>query len=202
MIQFVVTPASAQLDFSLVGGANASSARLESQISFEPARRYGYFIGVAPGYQLSAKSLVVVEAQYSLKGYNQSGNDINEVNFRYTYLDLLPAFEYELINGLSLGLGMNYGFSLREDSYTISDGPFNISDFRFIKGFDAGLLGAVKISSGRSFAFIRYNHGIRNIINHDVTDLNGEIIERPSQFNTNIQLGIGYTILRKSKAES
>jgi len=155
----------------------------------------GYFIGVAPSLQLNNRLRFVIDAQYSLKEYEFNFGSIPTVsNFRFSYIDIIPELEYQIVNFLRLGIGVSNGFKINEAIKNSNTGWLNTNGLVTIKSFDFGLTAKVKFVYQNIFGFVRYNIGLSDVGNVRYTDINGQELGSPKQLNRNLQIGIGYQL--------
>jgi len=184
-----------QFDIDVVGGINHSSASFENYNDIISKPRQGYFIGLASGYHITEKVRFQTSVHCSRKGYNREDNgNFPASNIRYSYLDVIPELEYSLLENLAIGLGVNYGTKLKEESKNENQDWRDSGVLNLITSSDFGITGKVKYKIKKAYAFIRYNHGLKNIENIEITDSTGIAIEGVKQSNRNLHLGIGYTI--------
>ncbi len=184
-------PLHGQFHLNVSAGANNTNAPYNKKELTGHYKRWGYFLSVGPSYQVGKKIKVLLDCQYSQKGFAIVKGSVQDYNYRSTYLDLLPEVEYDLFSFLSFGLGMNYGFLL-EGELSVPNNLFG--DLDLTKSFDMGVTGKVKLSYKNLFGFARLNQGLTNISALPIYDINGEELKNVKQINQNLQLGIGYTL--------
>lgn len=184
-----------QINLNFSSGMNYSNCKFEEFEGVSPQGRFGYFIGIAPSYQISEKIQFQVDFQYSLKGYD-TANESNFIasDFRYAYFDIIPEIEYYFIENLALGFGVNYGIKINEQFKIGNEDWSNSGDYETINPIDYGLTGKLKFNYKNLFGFVRYNIGLNDIADVTFTDRNGQSIEDAKQLNRNIQVGIGYKL--------
>lgn len=201
LLLFVLAPLAihAQFGFGLSAGLNNATVEFnENFFSSDPVSRQGYFVGVAPYYKLSKQTRVVLNLQYSHKGYGRFAlDDPASTSWRYSYLDLIPEVEYDFLSFLTLGVGANLGFKTEEAFREAREDWDRNPSFNTIKEMDWGLSGKAAIKLGRVSAFVRYNWGVMNVNNLRWTDVNGSPIEDASQRNRNVQIGLGYDLSKQ-----
>jgi len=181
------------LDFS--SGINHSNYEFKNVDLITPQAKLHYFIGLAPKYEINEKLNILTNFQYILKGY-QTGieNELTTSAFRFSYLEIIPEIEYELLDFLSLGLGVAYGIKLSEEFKVGTQDWSDTGAAKSLKSTDLGLTGKVKFNYKNIFGFVRYNVGFKDLNNLTFTDEAGKIIDNAKQLNRNLQVGIGYTL--------
>ncbi len=108
-------------------------------------------------------------------------------------MDVLPKVEYHVLKFLAIGLGCNIGIRLDEKLKIGDDAWRSTKDFDSIKSSDFGIVGSVRGTFRNFFIIVAYNHGLQNIVNVNYTDEIGQPID-VSQYNRNLQIGVGYFI--------
>jgi len=192
--------ANAQINLNFSAGINNSNCKIENLGSTSSAiisaeGRLGYFAAVAPSYQINDKLNLLVDFQYSLKGCNMIvENTDEEIKTRLTYVDIIPEIEFKIIDYLLLGVGFNSGFNVKEAQRLENGGWVNLKESGFVDLFDFGLTGKVKAVYNNFFGFVRYNYGLTNISSIIFTDLTGQTVIQSSQYNRNLQIGVGYSL--------
>ena len=115
-IFFAFTSSNAQVGISVASGLNVSNCKFTNYEAFSTTARRDYFLSLAPSYQFNEKFRLLVDFQYSRKGF-AIGNNNNQTNSesRYSYLDVIPQIEYKLHRFFAIGLGVNYALVVNED---------------------------------------------------------------------------------------
>lgn len=183
----------AQFGVGVSAGLNNSTVEIKGDTEISPDPTYHYFIGLSPNYAINDKFSVNMDLQYSGKGFIFSFDTGDELTMetKLRYLDFIPEVQYHIFPGLSLGIGVNYGLLLEEKSKFGDQEWMTDDQVTNTKSTDLGLTGTLRGNYKNFFAFLRYNHGIKNISNAPFTDQNGLPINQ-KQYNRNIQLGVGY----------
>ncbi|MBK7795414.1 MAG: outer membrane beta-barrel protein [Saprospiraceae bacterium] len=178
---------------------NYSNCKFEEFEGISPKGRFGYFIGIAPSYQINKKIQLQVDFQYSLKGYD-TGIDNNPIpsRNRYGYLDIIPEVEFDLLRYLVLGIGLNYGIKVNEQ-VKINNGDWSDPIVESIRSTDFGLVCKLETNYKNLFALARYNIGLINVSEFVFTDDNGQVNDNAKQFIRNLQIGIGYKLKFKKE---
>jgi hypothetical protein len=180
--------AHAQVQFGLKGGVNfatqigsdAGESRVMGNVNL------GAFLhfAIAPGFGFQP------ELVYSGQGANYNVNGYSD-NFHANYLNIPLLLKWHFHGGPYVETGPQVGFLLsahehvQGNSYDIKD-QFTSSDFSWV--FGAGY----KIPMSPVGIDFRYNLGISNVENLDVTHQSGSIR------NSVVQLGITYTLFNSS----
>jgi len=189
-----------QLSLNFFSGINHSNYEFKNVDGIIPQGKLHYFIGIAPKYEINKKVNFLTNFQYIRKGY-QTGieNNLTTSEYGFSYLEIIPEIEYELLNFLSLGLGVAYGIKLIEQFKVGERDWSDAGDFESIKSTDLGLTGKLKVKHKNLFGFVRYNLGFKDVNDLIFTDNEGKNIDNVKQLNRNLQIGIGYTLnLKKS----
>ena len=183
----------AQFGLDISAGINNSNVEYKNLAIKSSDIRYGYFIGLAPNIKLGKRFKFLVDLQYSQKGFQETILNTVTVQNRIIYLDIIPEVEFKMFNFLSIGTGFNYGIKTKLE---FKD---NITDWQsgngidFLKSYDFGLTGKVKVNFWRIFAFARYNHGLRNIDALKYILPSGEETTGNKTLNRNLQFGAGFS---------
>jgi len=184
-----------QVNLDLAAGINLSKTEFKNFEGPSPESRLGYFIEIAPNYQLNEKVSLLMNFQYSEKGYktrNTTNQDL--LKFKHSYIDFMPEVEYNVLDYLAFGFGMYYGIKLKEQ-FKFEDGEWtDVGDVEFISSTDFGLTGKVKVNYKNIFWYVRYSLGLNDISNVVFTDVNGQSIDDAKQLNRNLQIGMGYSL--------
>jgi len=184
-----------QVNLDLAAGINLSKTEFKNFEGPSPESRLGYFIEIAPNYQLNEKVSLLMNFQYSEKGYktrNTTNQDL--LKFKHSYIDFMPEVEYNVLDYLAFGFGMYYGIKLNEQ-FKFEDGEWtDVGDVEFISSTDFGLTGKVKVNYKNIFWYVRYSLGLNDISNVVFTDVNGQSIDDAKQLNRNLQIGMGYSL--------
>lgn len=163
--------AHAQVQFGVKGGLNlatqtgsdAGDNRVMGNVNLGAFLRFG----LAPGFGVQP------ELVYSAQGANYRVNGVYD-NFHSNYLNLPIMLKWSDRSGLFFETGPQIGFLLsahehvQGNSYDIKD-QFNSADFGW--GFGAGF----RIPQSPVGVDLRYNLGITNVENNDVTLNHGNI---------------------------
>jgi hypothetical protein len=185
----------AQMALGLETGLNQSSTRYSGLDGYDAKIRTDYFVGLAPSVAIRENVRAGVGIQYSRKGFILNPpNSTDDLEYRISYLDILPEVVYSLHPNLALGLGVNVGFLINEEQNRTGEEWIQTKELSLIQSTDFGLTGKIQGQYKRFYAFLRYNHGLKNISNVTFVDDNGNDLSNAKQFNTNLQLGVGYRI--------
>ncbi|MFK7908308.1 MAG: outer membrane beta-barrel protein [Chitinophagales bacterium] len=201
-LAFVISQtAYGQMSIGISTGLNYSTNKFDEVIYASPKARTDFFIGVSPSFSISEKINLSVTTQYSRKGY-QNENDCMlcssvGLEYRSSYIDVIPEIEYKLLGFLTAGVGFNYGFLINEQSRFENNKWSEIQEL--ISPSDFGLTGKLKVTHNNFFGLVRYNFGLKNISNISFSDENGDLIVGVKQYNRNLQLGVGYAFNAKKK---
>lgn len=187
-------PSIAQVNLDFSAGINLSRASLRNVAELEFQNRTGYFIGIAPGYRITERFNVQLGAQYSVKGYKPNFPAGSEFSiYRMSYWNIMPEIEYEFLQSLSVGVGAYRAFLAVEDFKIGNSDWMESSIGETVKSTDYGLMAKLKYNFRDIFAYVRYEHGLKDVALLEFTDINGNLIEDARQLNRNIQFGLGYT---------
>jgi hypothetical protein len=180
-----------QLGLDISAGINNSSVEFKNLAIKSSDARNGYFVGLAPTYKIGKRFKVLVDLQYSQKGFQETILNTVEIQNRIIYFDIIPEVEFKMFNFLSIGTGVNYGIKTKlEFKDDITDWQ-NGNGVDFLKSYDFGLTGKIKVSFSKLFAFARYNHGLSNIDALKYILPSGEELTGNKTLNRNLQLGVG-----------
>ena len=190
---FAFVSAHAQIGISVASGVNISNCKFSTVDGLSPNARTDYFLSLAPSYQINDKLRFLVDFQYSRKGYVRDYIFSSiDPELRYSYLDVIPEIEFKVRRFFSIGFGLNYAFLVNEDQKTEPGNWINTKKLETIKQSDFGINSKIKGEYKNVFCFIRCNYGLKNITNIVYTDDVGRTIN-VSQYNLNLQIGLGYT---------
>jgi len=201
-LAFVISQtAYGQMSIGISTGLNYSNTKFEKITYVTPKSRTDFFIGVSPSLSLSEKFNVSVTTQYSRKGHQNVGGCIycNSIDseHRNSYIDVIPEIEYKLLDFLTVGMGFNYGFLINEQSKLEAGEWSEVEDF--IQPNDFGLTGKLKVIHKNFFGLIRYNFGLKNILNQYFSNQDGQTLAGIKQYSRNLQFGVGYAFNAKKK---
>ncbi len=190
-----------QVSIGISAGLNYSNNKFEEVVYAAPKARTDFFIGISPSFSISEKINLAVTTQYSRKGYQNEKDcmlcSFVGLEYRNSYIDLIPEIEYEILHFLTVGMGFNYGFLINEQSRFENNEWSEIQEF--ISSSDFGLTGKLKVTHNNFFGLIRYNFGLKDILNTSFSDENGDQIFTAKQYNRNLQVGVGYAFNGKKK---
>jgi hypothetical protein len=120
----------------------------------------------------------------------------DKVKLRYSYIDIIPQVEYRFFEPLSIAVGFNIGFNIGE-AQKIGDGDWiDLEEFDVVTSTDLGLAATVKGHIKDFFLYVRYNHGLKNVLNFSYTDINGQSIPDTKEKLSHLQIGVGYNFLQ------
>jgi hypothetical protein len=190
---FAFASSNAQVGISVASGVNISNCKFSTVDGLSPNPRMDYFLSLAPSYQLDDKLRFLVDLQYSRKGYVRDYIFSSiDTELRFSYFDVIPEIEFKVYPFLSIGFGLNYAVVVNEDQKTEPGNWISTKKLETIKQSDFGINGKIKGEYNNVFCFIRCNYGLKNITNIEYTDDVGRTIN-VSQYNLNLQIGLGYT---------
>lgn len=183
-----------QMKLNFSAGVNHSNCVFENLEFIDTSPSWGYFLGIAPAYQLSEKIQFQLDLQYSRKGYQYTDPLSSTYEYGFSYFDIIPEVSYKLFDFLAVGLGVNYGLKLNEEYKMGDEDWFDTSHIGLIKSTDFGLTGVLRANYNNLFGFVRYNVGLKNINDINYTNEYAQIITNVKQSNRNLQVGVGYTL--------
>ncbi len=185
----------AQVNLNFSAGINDANLKYKNLENAAYTNGSGYFIGIAPSYKFCEKVSFLVDFQYSNQNYYTGDiNSITASGFKTSFINIMPEMEYQVHKKIALGVGVNYGLKLNEQTRIANGDWSKTRGFEQTKSTDFGLTGKLKVSHKKLFAFLRYNVGLKNITNLTFTNNNGQVIEDVQQLNRNLQVGIGYAL--------
>jgi len=185
----------AQTNLNFSAGVNNSNCTYKNIEGFSSEGRLGYFVGVAPSHQINDRLKLVVDFQVSTKGCKTILKD-NPLSseLKISYFDIIPEVEFNLLEYVSFGIGVNAGFKFNEAQKLEDQKWVNLKDLGIIDLFDFGLTGKIKATYKNIFAFVRYNYGLTSVSNIAFTGFTGQNADDGNQFNRNLQIGVGYSL--------
>ncbi|MEO1410289.1 MAG: outer membrane beta-barrel protein [Bacteroidota bacterium] len=156
--------------------------------------RTDLFLGLAPGFPLSDRWSVLLNTQFSRRGYAIREVDDTRSQLRSSYLDFMPEIEYRPVNFLAIGLGVYYGAQVLEEFKNDDDdwGSTSELSFEVLTAGDFGMVGKLRFNYRNYFAFVRYLYGFQNISNLTFTNFDGEEVREVKLLNRSLQVGLGY----------
>ena len=189
-----------QFSLGMAAGINLADVKYTNIEGIDPMTVVYPFGGIVAGYSRSSKLSLVADLQFSQKGYRLEHDEpIDDTKLRYSYIDIIPQVEYRLIEPLSVAVGFNIGFNIGE-AQKIGDGDWiDLEKYDVVTSTDFGLAATVKGYIKDLFLFVRYNHGLKNVLNFTYTDINGQAIPDVKQNHSNIQIGAGYNFMHGSE---
>ena len=196
----LLTTLQGQINLNFFAGTNYSNTEYKNEGSGPNQPRLDYFIGLAPTYQVNEKIQILCNIQYSRKGYKKNETTYSkELEFRYSYIDIIPEVDFMVFNHLKIGFGINTSYNVSTD-FKYDEGDWrNTTEFKSTQSFDFGLTGKIKYSYNNLFVFARYYHGLYDTIYIPETTIRSPELDRLEKYNRNLQLGIGYTLNLKRK---
>jgi Outer membrane protein beta-barrel domain len=200
-ISFVLTHGIfGQFAFGVSAGINLADAKFTNIEGIDPLTVVCPFGGIDAGYALNSKLSLVADLQYSQKGYRlEHDAPIDDTKLRYSYIDIIPQMECRLIEPVSVAIGFNIGFNIGE-AQKIGDGDWiDLEKYDAVTSTDFGLAATVKGYIKDLFLFVRYNHGLKNVVNVTYVDINGQTIPDVKQKLSHIQIGAGYMFMHGSE---
>ncbi|MGB1241761.1 MAG: hypothetical protein ACPG49_04525 [Chitinophagales bacterium] len=202
LLAFIITQTTyGQTSIGISAGFNFSNNEFKNLNYITPKARKGFFIGVSPSISLSKKINFVLNTQYSQDEYLYISNCLacNSIDLEYRnhYIDIMPEIEYKVLNFLIAGVGFNYGFLIDEDVKTGYDEWSDIEDISEKNNF--GLTGKLKVMYKNFFGLVRYNLGLKNIMNQHFSNGEGDQFVDVKEYSRNLQVGVGYAFNVKKK---
>jgi hypothetical protein len=191
----------AQFALGAGGGVNFSDARFSGPESIGDAKGItGFHVSVQPRYVFARRWSAITDLQYSRKGaILESAN--SQFGQRADYFDVLPQVEYRLLERLGVAVGVNVGWSIREEiKYDDGDWEESILSLDLFDDPDFGLLFALRGYYGRFYATMSYCLGLRDVDNGMYTDDTGQIYDA-EWYHRNLQIGIGYLLFPGHSAD-
>ncbi|RMD99638.1 MAG: PorT family protein [Bacteroidetes bacterium] len=189
----------AQVFLNVSGGANYSNYNVKNNYGVDFNPRFGYFINLDPGYQISEKLKLHLGIQYSERGYKSTfdtpPHNTSSTETKFKYLDFLPELDYYVYSPLSIGLGFYYGIKLSEQFRSGND-PWATTTLDLSKSTDLGLSTKIQFDFEPALLFIRYTKGLVDVTEINFTDENGVPVENAKQKSSCIQFGIGVKLFR------
>jgi len=166
---FVFNAAAQDVTFGIKGGLHFSNIKLDSDSGgASPDGKTGFYIGGLADFGISEQFHIQPEAIFSFEGAD---------DYDMTYLNIPVLAKYYVVEGFNIQAGPQFGFLL--DSEEDSD---------FFKTFNFGLsFGAGYELPGGMFFDARYNLGLSDILDEDVSDLTG--VEMKTR---GFMIGLGY----------
>ena len=190
---WTMTALQAQFSLGVSGGINLSNSTYSEVLEIDTKTALNYFMGISPRYNFTSRFALLVDLEYSEKGFRLDDSMIlGEAESQYVYFDIAPEIEYGLTNFLTLGAGFYAGFKLKEDLNVSQGAPPLLEQLELVKKSDFGILGSVRVDLKYFFLKFSYQHGIENITKLVFTDDSGQPINDAKQQNRNFQIGLGY----------
>lgn len=193
-----ITDVTAQFSFGVTGGVNIANSvngkfpDANVVMLVKPQSLLFSFLGVVPGYRFNDKWKILLEVQYSHKGQRVYKPGVIDISYRYSYVDIMPQIEYTLFPHAVVGAGLYYGIRTKE-LVRVGDQDWEEFDIvELVDATDAGVLASVKWEPSQFFLVGRYSRGLKNISQVFYTDINGQIQDGPGQWNSVMQVGLGY----------
>ena len=187
-------PAFGQFNLDFSAGINNSFNSFENVTGFSPESRVGYFIGVAPNYQVLNQLHIGVDFQYSRRAFGVEGNGLLSTFYRFNYFDFIPEINFDITRFLTLGIGLKYSVKLKEE-FQFDGEEFReaLSELEIANSTDFGITSKVSANYKNVFIFLRYVFGIKeNNSGITFTDIAGASIGTLNFNNRSLQVGVGY----------
>lgn len=181
-----------QVAFGLKGGMNLASIKNEGPANGKS--RIGFNAGALLQLRLQDKFLLQPELLYSVKGYRTASTQfIEEATVSLNYINVPVLLGFQPAKNLSLLLGPEFGFLSSARSKV---GGNNTDVSRIYGDFDIGVdLGVACHFNKKMGLDLRYNYGLKNLVNVAYTDPNGNIIDVGNTgANRVLQFGLYYLI--------
>lgn len=187
---FFTQTVNSQFYLGLSAGLNVSGSELEN-IGIESVKsRNDFFFSARPQLYIGENFSILIDVQYSPKGYKYEGSAGQPIENRYTYFDLMPGVQIDVLPFLGIGVGIQYGI-LIDEQFRINGEDWQDGSLETIKSSDLGYWGMATAQFGGLFGYLRYNGGLSDIVNLQYTDVNGNPIDA-NQMNRNFQVGAGF----------
>ena len=131
---------------------------------------------------------------YILKGSETSLEkypDFPKYKYKLHYLTLPILVNYNIVDKLSLGIGIDLSYLIKGDYVRIYDTKdFSSFDLSGVVGIDYSILKFMDIA-------VRYGYGITPVISFEIADNTGNDIGDANLFNHYFQISLRYNFLRK-----
>lgn len=160
--------------FGIKGGVNWSNLWVK-EVNDENAR-FGFHVGLF-GRFASPKSLgFQIEALYDQKGTTVKrswGNVDQEITYKFDYVTAPLLVVIPLGEVMELQGGAYVGYMVLSEAHRsgdLGDSTMDPNDSKF-NGFDWGLVGGAAINLGLGQVGVRYEHGMNELANNDVSSM-------------------------------
>lgn len=173
-------------------GLNLANVSVDVSDEIDKTMRPGFYIGAFTTFDLTEKLALQPEILFSSQGFKYS-YDVDNVSMKsnntLNYLNIPILVKYEIIEGLAVNFGPQFGINLSakyKDKYESMGETETIKkDFDGIARCDFSLaLGLEYMITCKLDVSARYNLGLINLKQHDGID--GQ--------NNVLQIGLGYRI--------
>lgn len=194
MSMFAFGMANAQLTFLLEGGANYGSTKITENDIFDSENIVSYYVAVTPKLQLLSRLNAFGEFQYSVEGANVEPliSPDGSLKYRQHYIRIIPGIEVNLLKPLSVIAGLNMGFATVTTAKDTQGSVFvDTRAFEHDKS-DYGLLLGANLNINAVNLVIKYNYGLDNVNELNLTNIDGDSIGVVNFKNRFLQVGIGY----------
>ena len=191
-----------QFSFAPELGINMGKLTIDESSLLATGSTTDFFIGLHTKTLISQKSAIGFDVEYSRRGFAVLSEldsfpltQEPRTEFRYTYLDFQPYYIYQLDDRLSFGLGGYIGINIDEEIREQGSNWQDINDQETVSGTDYGLLINGRYTINNFTLKIEYNHGLKDVSNLLLTDINGNLIGGAKQKLRNLQVGIAYYLI-------
>lgn len=180
----------AQIEVSIGGGLNVSSARIFKTNIFVPEYRNGYYLSLTPQLSLNKNFKLTAEGQFSQEGFQVERH--SRLKYSYLYFRLIPQIEFTLLNVVGFYSGISAGIKV-EESLKVgnSDNSRETDEF---KDYDFSIPMGMRIYIGRFRINLSYNLGVSNIKTISLRYSTGHLIKEAKLTNSHFQIGMGYNL--------
>ncbi|GLR15761.1 outer membrane beta-barrel protein [Portibacter lacus] len=177
-----------QYALQIEGGVNHGKVAVTQTDIYQHENITGGYLSLMPQYSLNNRMNLRSEFQFSIEGLGFE----NGYKHNLYYVRVIPGVELKVLGPLSVLGGLNIGY------IATTGGCTGGSSFKIPKGTykssDLGLLTGINYTMNKFNLAVKYNFGLTSIIDINVTDVEGIVVDQGLGKNRFLQVGLGYRI--------
>lgn len=196
VLMFFSTQIFGQFQVGIGGGLSTATVKY---VGIDPAPDYrtGFLFAVPLSYQISPKITAALIPGFVQKGFiERTADNQRSVRVKTNYIQVTPEIRYSIFDQFYVGFGMYYGRNIGEYSkQSPGSGEWiNLGELGLgvVEDNDIGLTPSISYNIGDISISLRYLHGLSNVLDVEVRNVEEELIPVTRTFNQSFELAAFY----------